>query len=83
MINEEDYYTEDGSSSLNNGESQGSDMGYDEDEEFCRFRKEQIFQEIDFTKRKSKIVCTLGYVTINFDNCLGLTRILRFLTSSN
>ena len=39
MINEEEYYTEDGSSSLNNGESQGSDMGYDEDEEFCRFRK--------------------------------------------
>lgn len=41
-------------------------MVYDEDNEFCRFRKEQIFQEIDFTKRKSKIACTLGYVTTIF-----------------
>lgn len=61
MINEaEDYFTEDGSSSLNNGESQGSEMGYDEDDEFCRFRKEQIFTEIDFMKRKTKITCTVG-----------------------
>ena len=61
MINEEqlDYYTEDESSTLNNGESQGSDLGYDE-EEFARYRKEQIFQEIDFMKRKTKIACTIG-----------------------
>jgi hypothetical protein len=35
-------------------------MGYEEDEEFRRFRKEQIFSEIDFTKRKTKIACTIG-----------------------
>jgi hypothetical protein len=41
MINEElEYYTEDGSSSLNNGESQGSYLGYDEDDEYCRYRRD-------------------------------------------
>ena len=61
MINEElEYYTEDGSSSLNNGESQGSYMGYDEDDEYCRYRRDQIFQQIDFMKRKTKIACTIG-----------------------
>ena len=37
--------------------------GEDEEEgedEYCRYRKEQIFQEIDFMKRKCKITCTLG-----------------------
>lgn len=44
MINEElEYYTEDGSSSLNNGESQGSEMGYDDDDDYCRYHKDQIF----------------------------------------
>ena len=59
-----EYYTEEGTSSLNNGsETQnGSEMNYEEEgeEEYCRYRKEQIFQEIDFMKRKSKITCTLG-----------------------
>ena len=33
MINEElENYTEDGSSTLNNGESYGSDLGYEDDE---------------------------------------------------
>ncbi len=57
-----EYYTEEGTSSLNN-ESDASEMQYqdgDEDEDFCRYRKEQIFQEIDFMKRKTKIACTLG-----------------------
>jgi hypothetical protein len=45
MINEEmEYYTEDGSSELNNGESQNSDdMAYGEEEEYCKYQKEQIF----------------------------------------
>ena len=65
MINEEnmEYYTEEGTSSLNNGsESQNSVLEYEEDgeEDFCKYRKEQIFQEIDFMKRKTKIACTLG-----------------------
>mgnify|MGYP000975468989 CR=1 FL=1 len=58
-----EYYTEEATSSLNN-ESDASDMqhyeeGCDEDD-FCKYRKEQIFQEIDFMKRKTKIACTLG-----------------------
>lgn len=56
-----EYYTEEGTSSLNN-ESDASEMHYEEecDEDFCKYRKEQIFQEIDFMKRKTKIACTLG-----------------------
>jgi hypothetical protein len=61
MINEEhEYYTEDGSSSLNNGESQGSDMGYDDEYDDARYHREQIYAEIDFMKRKTKIACTIG-----------------------
>jgi hypothetical protein len=32
----------------------------EEDEEFQKIRREHVFAEIDFTKRKSKIICTLG-----------------------
>ena len=61
MINEElENYTEDGSSTLNNGESYGSDLGYEDDEDFVRYRKDMIFQNIDFTKHKTKIGCTIG-----------------------
>ena len=35
-------------------------MDYDEEEEFQKIRKEHVFAEIDYTKRKTKIVCTLG-----------------------
>ncbi len=28
--------------------------------ELGKIRKEQVFQQIDYTKRKAKIVCTLG-----------------------
>jgi hypothetical protein len=40
-----EYYTEEGASSLNNiTNSDNSDMQYDDEEdEFCRYRKEQIF----------------------------------------
>ena len=61
MINEElENYTEDGSSTLNNGESYGSDLGYEDDDDFVRYRKDMIFQNIDFTKHKTKIGCTIG-----------------------
>jgi hypothetical protein len=57
MFNEEaEQYTED---DLNgNGESE---LDYD-DQEFQKIRREHVFSEIDFTKRKSKIICTLGYI---------------------
>ena len=49
-----EYYTEEGTSSLNNGsETQnGSEINYEEEgeEEYCRYRKEQIFQEIVLLK---------------------------------
>lgn len=35
-------------------------LDYEEEEEFQKIRKEHVFSEIDFTKRKSKIICTLG-----------------------
>jgi hypothetical protein len=57
-----EYYTEEATSSLNN-ESEASGL-YQEaeegEEDFCRYHKEQIFQEIDFMKRKTKIACTIG-----------------------
>lgn len=57
MFNEgDDQYTED---DLNgNGDSM---LDYEEEEEeFQKIRKEHVFADIDWTKRKSKIVCTLG-----------------------
>jgi len=41
MINEEmEYYTE-GSSELNNGDSQNSDeLAYEEEEDYCKYQKE-------------------------------------------
>ena len=63
MINEEvDYYTEDGSESLSNPiNSRGSHM-YEDEEEYAgtKYRKDQIFADIDFSRRKTKIACTLG-----------------------
>jgi hypothetical protein len=49
MLNEEnmEYYTEETSSGLNNGTSSqaSGEMDYEDeqDEEFCKYRKEQIF----------------------------------------
>lgn len=64
MINEElEYQSGDGSSELDYGESHGSELGYDDEDEYGRYpkyRKEQIFQPIDFTKLKTKIACTIG-----------------------
>lgn len=58
----EQYYNEEATSSLNN-DSQASQLQYEETEEeedFCRYRKDQIYTDIDFMKRKTKIACTLG-----------------------
>ena len=59
-----EYYTEETSSCLNNGTSSqaSGDIDYVEEaeEDFCKYRKEQIFTEIDFMKRKTKIACTIG-----------------------
>jgi hypothetical protein len=57
MFNEEaEQYTDE--DMMGNGESV---MSYEEDEEFQKIRKEHVFAEIDFTKHKSKIICSLGY----------------------
>lgn len=59
MYNEDvmEQYT-DGDNGTGNGDSEV--LEYEEDEEFQKIRKEHVFADIDFTKRKSKIVCTLG-----------------------
>jgi hypothetical protein len=40
----------------------------EEDEEFQKIRREHVFADLDFTKRKSKIICTVGY----FDDLINL-----------
>jgi hypothetical protein len=59
MYNEDvnDQYTE-GTDAQGNGESI---LSYEEEEEeYQKIRRDHVFAEIDYTKRKSKIVCTLG-----------------------
>lgn len=36
--------------------------GDEEDDEFQKIRKEHVFADVDFSKRKAKLACTLGYV---------------------
>lgn len=62
-----EYYTEEEPMSSINNESGVTDSQYDneqeegaEEEDFCRYRKEQIFADIDFDKHKTKIACTIG-----------------------
>ena len=44
MINEElENYTEDRSSEMNSESMYGSELGYDDDEDFVRYRKDMIF----------------------------------------
>ena len=85
MINEElEYASGDGSSELDYGESHGSELGYDDEDEYGRYpkyRKEQIFQPIDFTKLKTRIACTIGPESCDvpgiiklFDAGMGLAR---------
>jgi hypothetical protein len=58
MFNEEaEQYTEEEGEMVGNGDSV---LDYEDEEEFLKIRKEHVFGEIDFTKRKSKIVCTIG-----------------------
>ena len=66
MMNEEiDHYNgldddvDEADSSLIDAQ-EGIEDEYFEDEEFTRIRKEQVFGQIDFTRRKTKIVATLG-----------------------
>lgn len=55
MFNEDAEYTEE-----LEGNGGDSVIEYEEEEEYLKIRKEHVFSEIDFTKRKSKIICTLG-----------------------
>ena len=41
-------------------EEDEGEEGEEEEEEFQKIRREHVFAEIDFTKRKSKIIATLG-----------------------
>jgi hypothetical protein len=41
--------------------SSAQDEEYEEEElEFTKIRRENVFQQVDYTKRKTKIICTLG-----------------------
>ena len=43
----------------------------EEDEEYQKIRREHVFSEIDYSKRKSKIICTLGYtIFLNLNQLL-------------
>ena len=57
-----EYYNEDNSNSMNGRSESGVSVQYEEvtDEDYLRYHKEQIFSDIDYTKRKVKIACTLG-----------------------
>ena len=57
-----EYYNEDNSNSMNERSESGISVQYEEvtDEDYLRYHKEQIFSDIDYTKRKVKIACTLG-----------------------
>lgn len=62
MINEEldAPFTDDGSSLGGDVDNYTTELDYDEEDEFVRYRKEMIFSETDFTKSKTKVGCTLG-----------------------
>ena len=75
------YLAEDDDASDNMDGAEGLGLHQDEDieeeygeeamgeAEFSKIKKEKIFMPIDYTKRKTKIVCTLGYVNFcNFFN---------------
>ena len=48
----------DGSSNAD-GQEYGEEEG-DQEIELTKIKRENVFSQIDFTKRKTKIVCTLG-----------------------
>jgi hypothetical protein len=63
----------DGAEGLGLNQDENIDEEYGEEAlgeaEFSKIKKEKIFMPIDYTKRKTKIVCTLGYVKFcNFYN---------------
>ncbi len=46
-----------------NGEENEDEYGQEEEEqdiEFTKIKRENVFSEIDFTKRKTKIIATIG-----------------------
>ena len=57
-MNDNDGYTEGDGASGN----VDSVLEYEEEdeEEYQKIRRDHVFGEIDYSKRKSKIVCTLG-----------------------
>ncbi len=62
MYNEEvtNDYTEAGENDINANNVTDSQLEYEDEEEYLKVRKEHVFGEIDYTKRKCKIICTLG-----------------------
>ena len=59
MFKEADQYTE--TECLDSEAVTENYNDEEEDEEFQKIRREHVFNAIDYTKRKSKIACTLGY----------------------
>ena len=41
-------------------EGEGEEEYEEEEVEFTKIKRENVFQEIDFTKRKAKIIATIG-----------------------
>lgn len=53
-----EYYSEEATSTIQTDSQQSC---YEEEEDdFCRYHKDQIYTETDFLKRKTKICCSLG-----------------------
>ena len=48
------------SSNEGEGEDEYSEEEVQEAVEFTKIKRENVFSQIDYTKRKAKIVCTLG-----------------------
>ena len=48
------------SSVIDGQEDEYCDEVMDGNPEFCKIKREKVFVPIDFTRRKTKIVCTLG-----------------------
>lgn len=62
MYNEDvtNDYTESGENDINPNNVTDSALEYEDEEEYLKVRKEHVFSEIDYNKRKCKIICTLG-----------------------
>lgn len=56
VVDQQQLYTDDGNS-LGNATTV---MEYEEDEEFSKYRRDQIYAELEIEKRKTKIGFTMG-----------------------